>query len=311
MITKRIDAVTRVGEDRQKAVLSPPRSVKIELTARCNFKCGFCAHARRTNKKGEMSRDFFDRIVLELVAAGVEELGLFYIGESFLCDWLPDAISYAKSAGIKYTFLTTNGGRAKPDRVRAVMHAGLDSLKWSFNNDGPEQFEKVAGVPGRGFEILIRNMQSAWEIRQAEGFHTKLYASSIKYDGEQGERMKAAIARILPFVDEHYFLPLYSFGDQATKKEGELGYKPMPGNPGRVGALRDPLPCWAVFNEGHITYDGKLSACCFDTEDKWEMADLNEQSFADAWNSEKFQKLRRAHLLKAVTGTACEGCIGV
>jgi len=25
------------------------------------------------------------------------------------------------------------------------------------------------------------------------------------------------------------------------------------GNQGRVGALREPLPCWSAFTEGHIT----------------------------------------------------------
>ena len=27
---------------------------------------------------------------------GVEELGVFYLGESFLCPWLPEAIRFAK-----------------------------------------------------------------------------------------------------------------------------------------------------------------------------------------------------------------------
>jgi hypothetical protein len=61
-----------------------------------------------------MSWTFFTRVVGEIVDAGVEELGFFFIGESFMCDWLPDAIEYAKSRGIRYAFLTTTARSPLP-----------------------------------------------------------------------------------------------------------------------------------------------------------------------------------------------------
>ena len=78
---------------------------------------------------------------------------------------------------------------------------------------------------------------------------------------------------------------------------------------GRLGALRDPLPCWSAFTEGHVTADGKLSACCFDATANWTMGDLTRQPFMEAWNSEAFMALREAHLRKDVTGTLCEQCV--
>ena len=77
----------------------------------------------------------------------------------------------------------------------------------------------------------------------------------------------------------------------------------------RLGALREPLPCWSAFTEGHITYDGKLSACCFDAGDQWIMSDLNRASFMDGWNSPAFVQLREAHLRRDVSGTICESCV--
>jgi len=38
------------------------------------------------------------------------------------------------------------------------------------------------------------------------------------------------------------------------------------------------------------------------------MGDLKEQSFMEAWNSQAFQTLRKAHLNKDVRGTGCETC---
>jgi len=308
-ITSRIDAVTRIPPAYLHAELPAPRAVKIELTSQCNYRCGFCAHRLRMKDRGEMDRGFYERVVGEMVDAGVEELGLFYIGESFMCDWLPGAIAFAKRRGIRYAFLTTNGSLATSERVRACMAAGLDSLKFSMNNADEEQFTQIAGVKPKLFRDSLENLKRAYAVREAEGYKCGLFASSIQYDGEQQRRMEDLVDEIRPFVDEHYWLPLYSMGSLTTQREEELGYRPIAGNQGRVGALRDPLPCWSAFTEGHVTFDGKLSACCFDAGDKWVMADLKRVSFMEGWNSPGFRALREAHLRKDVSGTICEGCV--
>ena len=92
-------------------------------------------------------------------------------------------------------------------------------------------------------------------------------------------------------------------------KSAEAGFIPTAGNQGRIGALRQPLPCWAVSTEGHVRADGHLSACCFGADDKFDMGDLTQQSFMEAWHSETFRQLRRAHLKRDVSGTVCEDCI--
>ncbi|HET6264228.1 MAG TPA: radical SAM protein [Usitatibacter sp.] len=308
-ITSRIDAVTGIPARYQAATLPAPRAVKIELTSQCNYRCGFCAHRLRMKDRGEMDRAFYGRVVGEMVDAGVEELGVFYIGESFMCDWLPEAIGLAKDRGIKYVFLTTNGSLATPERVDACMKAGLDSLKFSMNNADEDQFKQIAAVKPKLWRDSIRNLKLARAVRDAGGYDCGIYASSIQYDGVQQVRMQSLVDEIVPYVDEHYWLPLYSMGSMTTQREEELGYRPIAGNQGRVGALREPLPCWSAFTEGHITHDGKLSACCFDAGDKWVMADLKKVPFMEGWNSAPFVKLREAHLKRDVSGTICESCV--
>ncbi len=90
---------------------------------------------------------------------------------------------------------------------------------------------------------------------------------------------------------------------------GARGTTPVAGNVGRAGAMRESLPCWPVFTEGHINYDGKLVACCFDHDGRFDVGDLNKKSLIEAWHSQKFQDLRAVNLVKDVTGTPCEQCI--
>lgn len=305
-ITDRIDAVTFIPESYRKEVLPAPVACKIEITAECNYACAFCVRSVR-EQGGTMARPLYSRLIRELHEAGVKELGLFYIGESFVCKWLPDAIAEAKEVGFPYVFLTTNGSIATAAKVRECMKAGLDSLKFSINFADPEQLSDVAKVPKWHWHRAIENLREAYWARREGNFKCGLYASSIALDGEQGEKMKAVVESIKPFVDEHYWLPLYGMGG-ASKA---AGWKPRAGNPGRLDALREPLPCWAVFTEAHITASGHLAACCFGSgiEGDLLMADLKEVSFAEGWNSPAFQALRRAHLSRDVSQTPCAGCM--
>lgn len=304
-ITNRIDAITKIAPEYRGTVLPAPRSVKIELTATCNYRCKFCVKSIRQNT-GDMDRHLYSRVIREMRDAGVEELGVFYIGESFTCSWLADAIREAKQVGYPYVFLTTNGAATIPTKVKACFEAGLDSLKFSINFDSPEQLKDVAQVSPRNWWRAIENLRAAREIRDRGHYKCGLYASSIAFDGEQGERMRAVVNEIKDQVDEFYWLPLYGMSG-ASKA---AGWQPQPGNPGRLGAMRPPLPCWSLFTEGHVTKDGKLSACCFGSgaDDELAMADLNEVSFMDGWNSKEYQELRAAHLAMDVRGTACAAC---
>lgn len=197
--------------------------------------------------------------------------------------------------------------------MRDCFRAGLDSLKFSFNYADESQFAEIAQVKTALYRRMIENIRNVRAVRDAvkeeTGHHCGLYASYIEYDGDQGHRMTQALEQIRDCVDEIYALPLYNQANLVTESEEQKGWKPIAGNRGRVGALRDPLPCWAVFTEGHVTWDGKLSACCFDRDGRFHMGDLTTTSFMDARNSPKFQQLRAAHLRHDVTETPCERCI--
>lgn len=307
-ITARIDAITKVAPEYRGTILPAPRACKVELSATCNLTCAFCAHSLNKTR-GEMDRALYSRIIRELHAAGVVELGVFFVGESALLPWLPEAIAEAKAVGFEYVFLTTNGTVATPDKVKAWLDAGLNSLKFSLNFCDEEQFAKVTGASPRLFRKAIENFKAARAVLDEGGYDAGLYASSIKFDGEQGEKMAAIVDEIRPYATEFYWLPLYNMSG-ASKA---AGWKPEPGNPGRLDAMRSLSEnggCWSVFTEGHITVDGGLAACCFGNglDGALKMADLKEVSFMEGWNSERYQALRRAHLEGRLSESACADC---
>jgi hypothetical protein len=201
------------------------------------------------------------------------------------------------------------------------MKLGLDSLKWSVNASDEEQFKSIMCVSGKWFYRAQKNIRAAHAIRTKGNYKTRLYASSILYDGEQRARMENFLTECInPWVDETYYLPLYSMGMYSDKIKQRLGYTPTHGNAGRIDPEtnlpnRDPLPCWSVFSEGHVRADGHMSACCFGSTDRFDVGDLTKQSFMEAWNSEPIRKIRAAQLRtrmegpSALDGTMCKTCV--
>ena len=62
-ITDRIDNTTKIPPQYLKAALPAPRSVKIEISPRCNYRCGFCAlRTREVQPKWDMDFELFKRV---------------------------------------------------------------------------------------------------------------------------------------------------------------------------------------------------------------------------------------------------------
>lgn len=317
-IMDRIDTTTRIPSSHITITPPAPRSVKIELTGVCNLRCGFCAiNSRECQPTEPMPWDMLERLIRECREFGIREVGFFYIGESFTTmQTLIPAIKLARELGFENRFLTSNATISFPDRVQEVIEAGLTSLKWSVNFVNPQQFAEVTQRPERLFRNQLANIKAAKAIRdeifERTGHRCELSASRIQFHDEQKIVMDTFFKEhVVPYVDNVYELPLYTMGGSPIDREVELGMTPTAGNMGRIGGLVAPLPCWAVFNEAHITFHNgipELSACCFDARGDWIMADLRTATVKEGWNSQKFQELRGAHLSHDVRGTVCETC---
>ncbi len=301
-ITERISQTYNIPEEYLTETPPVPRSVKIEVTSRCDFKCFFCEHTFRDDEHADIDQELLYRMLREMAEAGVREVGLFWIGESMLVKALPKYVAYAKSLGFGNVYLTTNGRLATPKRIDALLKAGLDSIKFSVSGSNRQNYITVTGVDA--FDKVLANMKYLHDARGSSG-KPGIFASSY-LDVSNPDEYKAIDKLISPYVDEHYPLRLYG-SRKIADNEGTTQIVRMPDEQRR--RLQEMLPCWSLFTLPQINQDGQMSACFCDPDDKLFMADLKKVSFMDGRHSEKFRALCRAHLARDVTGTACEHCI--
>src|SRR5678816_1467701 len=84
-ITDRIDNTTRIPASHLQPAPPAPKSVKIEISPRCNYRCGFCAlRTREVQPKWDMDFGLFKRITREMRDLSLIHIGVFYLGESFM-----------------------------------------------------------------------------------------------------------------------------------------------------------------------------------------------------------------------------------
>ena len=116
--------------------------------------------------------------------------------------------------------------------------------------------------------------------------------------GNNRDRMQELLDKeVIPYVDTHYWLPLYQMSMYKEKIEKDMGYTPTAGNMGRLDSdtlqpMIKPIPCWTAFTEGHVRVDGGLSACCFGSDDRFDMGVLDGTNFMRQWNSKKFVEFK-------------------
>ena len=305
MITDRIDSTTLLTDEFRNTIIPAPKAVKIEISAKCNFNCWFCAYKDGMRPHAFMDFELYKHVLNKCYDAGFREVGLFYLGEPTLYPHLVEAIKYAKEIGFTYVFFTTNGLPITEKLMNDLIDAGLDSIKFSINSFSNEDLKESTGVGKYDKQLEILRMTR--RLRDEKKSTMMIYASSIeRQTDEEQEKQEASLVNVKPYVDEHYWLPLYN---QASFIKGRNGQKITGGNRGRRENLRPAMPCWALFKTCHITYDGLMAACCFDHNNSFVMGDLKKNTFMECWNSEEFQKLRNAHLTNCVRGTACERCL--
>lgn len=275
-----------------------PKNMLVEITNGCNHACVFCANTYMQRKIGRIDPDFMDRLMSQAAAGGTEEIGFYTTGEPLVHKQLEQFVARASELGFRYKYISTNGALASPKRMRTLIDAGLNSIKFSVNAGTRDSYAKVHGKDD--WDTVMANIRAVSEYRDQSGADLTLAVSFImtrQVEHEQ-DALRAAVGDL---VDEIYMVPC---GNQTGNMMSVTSLL-APDNPdGRTDGGTCPLP----FMRLHVSVEGYLTLCCTDYQNYLAVADLNEMSLMDAWHSEGFVDMRRRHLTGDLAGTLCGNC---
>lgn len=274
----------------QQIVTPPfPRQIQVETTNICNHGCQFCAYTLMERPKRQMDPNLFKHLVKEAYECGAREIGLFAGAEPLTCKWIVEYISYCKDLGYDYMYISTNGSIPDQDKFKKVLDAGLNSIKFSVNGGNREVYKTVHG--NDHFDRVIDNIKyvSCYRNQVEQDVYLGVSFVGMESSKHTFDELKELIG---DYVDEVIYY-------EASNQSGQMDNLPLP-------PYRD---CHLPFNKLHISREGYLKACCNDYENLLAIEDLNVMSIKDAWQSKRFQELRKKHIENKLDGTLCGNCI--
>lgn len=279
----------------------PINDLRIELSNVCNHQCIFCANRKMTRKKGHMEEAFLKRILKEAYQEGFRGVGYYSTGEPFVSPNLAEYVRWAKEIGYDYVYITTNGGAVEFDKIKEVIDAGLDSIKFSINGTNRENYILVHGRDD--FDRVIQNLQCTYQYKKELNRNLNVFVSFAvtKYTEDSVEEF---IQSYKEYADDIITANVIDMGGYVPEVNEYLLTKNQTDfSEGMT------IPCYSLWNALIVTWEGYLTACCADFQNYFIYADLNQTTLKEAWHCEKITELRQKHLEGDIEGTPCVSCV--
>lgn len=284
------DACNKGNSKEKFADLPPfPRLIDIEATNACNFRCLMCPTGNRsmTRPTGMMTQDMFGKI-LDECAKWDCALRWVQWGENDLHPDLFDHIRAANERGL-LTHLNTNGSKLDRARIAQLIDTGLDSIKFSFQGVDHVSYAEMRNTDF--FEGLIEVISDFHDIRGDRDVPYIHLSTTITYEDEETvaefRRRTEPIADLVS-VGRTVFDNLDLSGVRLKPEEIERLHKLK----AQESVIKVHPECPEVFDKMSIFWDGRVTACCADADNKMPIGDLNENTLEEIWHSDAMNAYR-------------------
>lgn len=283
-----------------------PRELFLEVNNSCNHHCFFCSNSKMQRSKEFIDDELAKKIIVDAFKCGASDITFYATGEPLIFPKLAEYIRYAKDIGYSYVFLTTNGALSTDAKIKSIIDAGLDSVKFSINAGSKESYLKVHGKDD--FDKAIESVKRWHDYKKQVNSKMKIFVSFIPTH-ETSDEYDLLMNQIGCYLDEKVD------ERQCSNQGGNMieNNKVASINPSNIlGTLKKnqyTTLCPDPFNRAVVSSEGYLTACVVDYQNALTIADLRDTDICTAWNSDVFQTLRKKHLDGDLSSIICDNCL--
>lgn len=290
---------------RDPTVLAKPFAIfNIELTNRCPFRCVMCARTHgMARAQGDMTFDIFRRVIDEFAAINPEharsrETWMHGFGESAVHPHLAEFLTYATDKGVN-ACLSVNPLMLTPAVGRALLEARPGTLYLALDGHDDKSFENIRGLPNV-YEKSKQRLLDFIDMKQKMGSRTHLVLSMINFRlNDASINAMADWWRDTAGLDE-VLLKQFTVWDGSVRNVNILRRSTF--------EKGDKVVCIFPFEKMTVCWDGNVTPCCYDYDEKYVLGNVSNQSLMDIWNAEPMRRLRREFLENNVTNNLCRSC---
>ncbi len=287
-----------------------PLSVHIDVTYRCNERCGHCYLDH--NDHGEMTTAEIQGILDQLAAAGTFFL-TFSGGEVFLRRDFLELVAYSRKLLFNVK-VKTNAVMIREFQAQELGRLGVEQVQISIYSHRPEVHDAITRLPGslaksvrairflkkQGLKVTIANVLMKDNFEDYKGTQTLAQDLGVHYtldptitpkmDGDRSVLNLRVSGTSLPTV----------FHDESLVGNVEE-YCAPPSAPD--DDIMDGYPCSAGHTSCYITPYAEVFPC---VQFPIVCGNLRQQRFEDIWrNAPQFHEVRS---IRARDLTTCSGC---
>ncbi len=156
-----------------------PAYVLVEPTSVCNMRCPMCFQTDKTfttnEFMGKMNYNFYTSIVDECFANGIGAFTLASRGEPTLHPQLIEMLDYARGKFLELK-LNTNASRLSAKLSKSIL-SSVNHVVFSIDSHLKKEYESIR--IGGDYNIVLKNVQEFWKIRNSPEFRDRKIRVSI------------------------------------------------------------------------------------------------------------------------------------
>ncbi len=283
--------VCNAGHSKEKLARLPafPRLIDIEMTNTCNFRCLMCPTGNFSQKraKGFMDDAVFYKI-LDEIRPHRTPLRFIRWGEPLTHPRILDYLRACREAGV-LTHVNTNGSKLDAAMVDALLDIPLDSLKFSFQGVDRKSYAEMRNTDF--FEDLVATIRRLHEKRGARSRPFIQVSTTITYESKElVQFFKTALA---PFCDSlNVGRTVLEYVDLNAVRLRPDEFEELKRLKDLESVIKVHPECPEVFDKISVNWDGKVTACCMDSDAMMILGDARTQTLAEIWKSETLNGYR-------------------
>lgn len=256
-----------------------PPEIGIDSTNRCNLNCIMCPRQEMTRPLGDMDLGLFKKIIDD-GSCFLEFVWLQDYGDPLLHKDILSMISYCRKKKIPCG-ISTNALLLDKELGEEILGAELDYILFAFDGATEETYEQIR--KGSNYKRVVENIRNFLKVKERK--RAKIFVAIQCIYMKETEDQIGAFRKmwLLPGVNA---LRIRQLTYSASRYGSQSRFK----NP-----ISD-LPCYWLWRNPHIKWDGTMVACCQDVNAIYNLGNLKDSSLTELWDGQVISDLRRVHL---------------
>jgi radical SAM protein with 4Fe4S-binding SPASM domain len=295
-----------------------PKYIEISPVGACNHRCTFCAVDYIGYKSIFMNLDRYKASINSMIGKGCGSVMFAGEGEPLLHPQISEFVNYTKEYGKIDTSFTTNAFKLTSSFVEEALH-NISWIKVSFNGGNRETYSRIHRTNPSDFDKVVENIRSAVAYKNNNGLSTAFGMQILLLPDNSDsihDLCQLAIDIGVDYVvikpySQHKFSDTHIYENIDYSKYIELESELTQYNSSsfnvvfRINTINSWISqnkdrycqCYATPSTwSYIMADGAVYSCsAYLLDDRFRLGNINENLFAEVWESEK--RLKHAEFI--------------